>query len=139
MQESTVRNEVREAVRTHACDETTKNDLHAAWEMLESFLDQQAVLPEKLVDIQAAELAAFVKHCRRLGMSEVALPRTLGLLRTLLRYVGHTQGTLSALTAPVRRVRMPNANGKYRYALRFSDDPRCPSNDTPRLHDSFTK
>jgi len=128
MQESTVRNEVREAVRTHACDETTKNDLHAAWEMLESFLDQQAVLPEKLVDIQAAELAAFVKHCRRLGMSEVALPRTLGLLRTL-----------SALTAPVRRVRMPNANGKYRYALRFSDDPRCPSNDTPRLHDSFTK
>jgi hypothetical protein len=123
MVESTLRKQAEDIIGAYLCNEQMKYDLHAAWERLESFLDQHGTLPDQLRDIEAAQLAAFMRHCRDSGMSEVSLLRMLGPLRTLLREAGHTDAALSALTAPVRRERIRNdVSGKYRYQLRFSDE-----------------
>jgi hypothetical protein len=129
--ESTLRKQVGDIIVAHPGNQKMKYDLHAAWEMLESFLDQHGALPEQLHDIEATQLAAFVKHCRECGMSEVSLPTVLGALRMLLKDSGHTAATLSALTAPVHRERISNdVSGKRRHQLRFRDEARDLPNET---------
>jgi hypothetical protein len=137
MVESTLSKQVGDIIGAHLCNEKMKYHLHAAWDRLESFLDQQGTMPGQLRDIEAAQLAAFMKHCRESGMSEVSLPGILGPLRTLLKEAGLTASTLGALTAPVRRERIKgDVSGRYRYQLRFSDEARDFPNETAFSRDA---
>jgi hypothetical protein len=132
MQKQTVHEQVNDIIRAHVCNEKMKKVLHAAWEMLESFLGQRGKLPDRLQSIERDLLAAFVEHCRQSGVSEELLPQTLCALRMLLKQAGHNAATLATLTAPLRRERTQNdINGKYRYRLHFMDPVPSPSQNGP--------
>ncbi|EUC14329.1 hypothetical protein [Paraburkholderia hospita] len=124
MQESIIQAQVNRAVDTFGLNQKMVANQHAAWRTFASFVEHRAPLPERLEDIDREAVAAFVMHCRSMGMQEDALITILSALRMLLMHAGHPAAALTALTAPTSRTRMPNgANGKYHFQRRFREPP----------------
>jgi hypothetical protein len=122
--QSTLDREVAAAIEATGCNSRTAALMLEAWTQFREYVSITGPMPGRLDEVSTAQLRGFVEHLRSAQPELTAIHLVLATLRMLLLSAGHAPGDLNALTVPVRRLRVTNADGKYRYEDRVAE-PRC--------------
>lgn len=116
MQDSTIHHQAAIVIDEIGCNTAFTESLRSAWRSFAAFLEEDGALLLRIEDIPQDALHRFASHYRSQHACTGSLQRTLSALRMLLTRAGHRPGSLAALVAPTRRVRVRNqGNGKYAF------------------------